>query len=63
MTRGDKVVTRWYSERVEREVTLVRWGSFGRPVVLFPTAGITVRWQHASWRRRPATSRSSWPRR
>ena len=25
--------------RVEREVTLVRWGTFGQPVLLFPTAG------------------------
>ncbi|MDX2094279.1 MAG: alpha/beta hydrolase-fold protein [Kofleriaceae bacterium] len=39
MTRGDKVVARWYSERVEREVTMVRWGVFGQPVLLFPTAG------------------------
>jgi esterase/lipase superfamily enzyme len=39
MGRGDKVVTRWRSERLERDVTLVRWGSFGRPVIVFPTAG------------------------
>lgn len=39
MSRGDKIVTRWRSERVERDVTLVRWGSIGRPVLLFPTAG------------------------
>ena len=26
-------------ERVEREVDLVRWGSFGTPVLVFPTAG------------------------
>jgi esterase/lipase superfamily enzyme len=38
-TRGDKVVERWRSERLERDVTLVRWGSFGRPVLIFPTAG------------------------
>ena len=37
--RGDKIVTRWHSERVHREVTLVRWGSVGQPVLLFPTAG------------------------
>lgn len=34
-----KTVGRWRSERVEREVTLVRWGTFGQPVLLFPTAG------------------------
>ena len=37
--RADKVVARWRSERLERDVTLVRWGTFGRPVLLFPTAG------------------------
>jgi esterase/lipase superfamily enzyme len=35
----DKVVERWRSERLEREVTLVRWGTVGRPVLVFPTAG------------------------
>jgi len=38
-TRNDKITTRWWSERVQREVTLVRWGNFGQPVLLFPTAG------------------------
>jgi esterase/lipase superfamily enzyme len=35
----DKIVARWHSERLGREVTLVRWGHFGQPVLLFPTAG------------------------
>lgn len=30
---------RWYSPHVEQEVRLVRWGEFGTPVLLFPTAG------------------------
>ena len=30
---------RWYSPHVEQEVQLVRWGSYGTPVLLFPTAG------------------------
>jgi esterase/lipase superfamily enzyme len=30
---------RWYSGRVESDVTVVRWGHFGRPVIVFPTAG------------------------
>ncbi|MFO0565619.1 MAG: alpha/beta hydrolase-fold protein [Polyangiaceae bacterium] len=34
-----KTVERWYSPCVEREVTLVRWGTFGQPVLVFPTAG------------------------
>ncbi|NNF17453.1 MAG: hypothetical protein HKN70_11965 [Gammaproteobacteria bacterium] len=32
-------MTRWYSPRVEQYVQLVRWGHFGTPVLLFPTAG------------------------
>lgn len=35
----DKVISRWRSDRMRRESTLVRWGSFGQPVLLFPTAG------------------------
>lgn len=34
-----KSVQRWYSPRVHQDMTLVRWGSVGRPVLLFPTAG------------------------
>jgi esterase/lipase superfamily enzyme len=34
-----KASERWYSERLRREVTLVRWGHHGQPVLLFPTAG------------------------
>lgn len=34
-----KEVFRWYSPRVEQEIQLVRWGYFGTPVLLFPTAG------------------------
>ncbi|MEO1245894.1 MAG: alpha/beta hydrolase-fold protein [Pseudomonadota bacterium] len=34
-----KDVTRWYSPRLEQEVQLVRWGHYGTPVLLFPTAG------------------------
>ncbi|HWM84816.1 MAG TPA: alpha/beta hydrolase-fold protein [Kofleriaceae bacterium] len=39
MAASDKQVARWHSERLEREVTLVRWGTYGQPVLLFPTAG------------------------
>lgn len=35
----DKIVGRWHSERLQREVALVRWGAYGQPVLLFPTAG------------------------
>jgi esterase/lipase superfamily enzyme len=34
-----KTTARWYSQRVERDVDLVRWGTFGTPVLVFPTAG------------------------
>lgn len=30
---------RWHSERLGQDITLARWGSFGRPVLVFPTAG------------------------
>jgi len=30
---------RWYSPNIEQEVQLVRWGHFGTPVLVFPTAG------------------------
>ncbi len=31
--------TRWYSPRVDHEISVARWGHWGRPVLLFPTAG------------------------
>lgn len=34
-----KTIGRWYSERLGREAALVRWGTYGQPVLLFPTAG------------------------
>ncbi|MDH3612667.1 MAG: alpha/beta hydrolase-fold protein [Gammaproteobacteria bacterium] len=34
-----KEVFHWYSPNVEQEMQLVRWGHFGTPVLLFPTAG------------------------
>ena len=34
-----KAATRWYSSRVQRDVLVVRWGHWGTPVLLFPTAG------------------------
>lgn len=34
-----KEVSIWFSARLEREVKLARWGHFGAPVLLFPTAG------------------------
>lgn len=34
-----KDVTRWHTGRLEQEVQLVRWGHYGTPVLLFPTAG------------------------
>jgi esterase/lipase superfamily enzyme len=29
----------WHSERLQTEVKLVRWGTYGTPVLLYPTAG------------------------
>ena len=31
--------TGWYSQRLGEHVGVMRWGSFGAPVLLFPTAG------------------------
>ena len=34
-----KTVSRWRSGRLHRDISLVRWGHYGLPVLLFPTAG------------------------
>ncbi len=34
-----KKASSWWSDRLQREISLVRWGNFGQPVLLFPTAG------------------------
>ena len=34
-----KDIARWHSPRLDQAVQLVRWGHFGTPVLLFPTAG------------------------
>lgn len=34
-----KTASSWYSPRVEQEVRLTRWGHWGAPVLVFPTAG------------------------
>ena len=34
-----KVTDRWYSDRIQQEITVARWGHFGTPVLVFPTAG------------------------
>lgn len=30
---------RWYSSRMEQDIGVARWGHYGTPVLLFPTAG------------------------
>ena len=39
MSDAAKIRERWYSGRLQGEITVVRWGTFGRPVLIFPTAG------------------------
>jgi esterase/lipase superfamily enzyme len=39
MSDAAKTRERWYSGRLQSEITVVRWGTFGRPVLIFPTAG------------------------
>lgn len=34
-----KAVERWFSPRVGQDINLVRWGTFGTPLLVFPTAG------------------------
>lgn len=34
-----KRASSWHSERIGQTITLVRWGHWGTPVLLFPTAG------------------------
>jgi esterase/lipase superfamily enzyme len=34
-----KTGSRWYSHRMQHEIGLVRWGHWGQPVLLLPTAG------------------------
>jgi esterase/lipase superfamily enzyme len=34
-----KRVCSWYSERLDQHIELSRWGHWGQPVLLFPTAG------------------------
>lgn len=35
----NKTMERWYSDRLGMDMPLVRWGHYGTPVLLFPTAG------------------------
>jgi esterase/lipase superfamily enzyme len=34
-----KAVERWYSGRLQHDITVTRWGSYGQPVLVFPSAG------------------------
>ena len=34
-----RVRERWFSERLQTDATVVRWGVFGVPVLVFPSAG------------------------
>jgi esterase/lipase superfamily enzyme len=34
-----KATEQWFSERLHEPITLVRWGDYGVPVLVFPTAG------------------------
>jgi esterase/lipase superfamily enzyme len=36
---SDKRTDRWYSDRMKQEISVARWGHYGRPVLVFPTAG------------------------
>ena len=34
-----KATERWLSDRMQQPISLARWGHFGTPVLVFPTAG------------------------
>jgi esterase/lipase superfamily enzyme len=34
-----KATERWFSDRMQRPMSMARWGHFGTPVLVFPTAG------------------------
>jgi esterase/lipase superfamily enzyme len=34
-----KVRERWYSSRLQQDIAVVRWGTFGTPVLVLPSAG------------------------
>src|SRR3982750_483447 len=34
-----KATEQWFSERMRQPISLARWGHFGTPVLVFPTAG------------------------
>lgn len=34
-----KATERWYSDRLQQPIGLARWGHYGTPVLVFPTAG------------------------
>jgi esterase/lipase superfamily enzyme len=35
-----KTRERWFSDRLQGEITVVRWGTFGKPVLVFRSAGV-----------------------
>ena len=39
MSDDVKVAERWFSDRIQSEISVVRWGSFGTPVLILPSAG------------------------
>ena len=39
MSEDLRVRERWFSERLQADVTVVRWGVLGVPVLVFPSAG------------------------
>ena len=39
MAEDLKVRERWFSERLQQPIAVVRWGLYGRPVLVFPSAG------------------------
>ena len=46
-----RVRERWFSDRLQLDITVMRWGLFGTPVLVFPSAGgdaAEIEWQMAA---------------
>jgi esterase/lipase superfamily enzyme len=39
MSDAMKTIERWFSDRLQEEISVARWGTYGRPVLILPSAG------------------------
>ena len=53
---GTRRLRTWHSDRVGKEMTVARWGWYGTPVILFPTAAADCPLRIAASRKSSASS-------